>query len=93
MKSSTWQLQDAKNRFSEVVERARTQGAQTITKHGKPVAVVVEIGTFQNLAPAKQPRQKRTLIEHLRACPAPEIFKFIEEARREPDYGRTIDLG
>ena len=93
MKSSTWQLQEAKNRFSEVVELARTKGAQTITKHGKPVAVVVEIGEFRNLEPAKRAKKKRSLIEHLRACPAPEIFKYLEESRREPDYGRTIDLG
>jgi prevent-host-death family protein len=93
VKSSTWQLQEAKNRFSEVVELARTKGAQTITKHGKPVAVVVEIGAYRSLDPAKKPRKKRGLIEHLRACPEPGIFKFIDESRLKPDYGRTIDLG
>ena len=29
-----WQLQDAKNRFSEVVKRARDDGPQTVTVHG-----------------------------------------------------------
>ena len=40
MISRTWQLQDAKNRFSEVVTRALNEGAQTVTKHGKPAVIV-----------------------------------------------------
>lgn len=38
---STWQLQTAKNRFSEVVDAALTQGAQIVTRHGKPLVKVV----------------------------------------------------
>ena len=29
---ATWQVQEAKTRFSEVIERARTEGPQTITR-------------------------------------------------------------
>ena len=36
-----WQLQEAKNRLSEVVAAAQRDGPQTITKHGVPVAIVV----------------------------------------------------
>ncbi len=36
-----WSLQDAKNRFSEVVERARTEGVQLVTRHGKDAVVIV----------------------------------------------------
>jgi prevent-host-death family protein len=36
-----WQLQDAKNRFSEVVKRARDEGPQTVTVHGQRAAVVM----------------------------------------------------
>ncbi len=39
--NTIWQLQEAKNRLSEVVERAVTTGAQLITKHGRPVVVVI----------------------------------------------------
>jgi prevent-host-death family protein len=38
---TVWQLQEAKSRFSELVERAIKQGAQTVTKHGKAAVVVV----------------------------------------------------
>ena len=38
MGRQTWSVQDAKNRFSEVVEAARRK-PQTVTKHGKPAVV------------------------------------------------------
>ena len=38
MAHPTWSVQDAKNRFSEVVEAARRK-PQTVTKHGKPAVV------------------------------------------------------
>ena len=42
-----WQLQDAKNKFSEVVELAVTSGPQTVTRHGRPVAVIVSAADFK----------------------------------------------
>ncbi len=36
----TWQLQEAKARFSELVRRAESQGPQDITLHGRRVAVL-----------------------------------------------------
>ena len=36
----SWSAQDAKNRFSEVVEAARRK-PQTVTKHGKAAVVIV----------------------------------------------------
>lgn len=44
-----WQLQDAKNRFSEVVKRARDEGPQTVTVHGKRAAVIVSANEFDTL--------------------------------------------
>jgi prevent-host-death family protein len=41
--SSTWQLQEAKIRLSEVIYAAQSLGPQTITRHGEPVAMVVPI--------------------------------------------------
>ena len=46
---STWQLQEAKNRLSEVVRRCREKGPQTITVHGQPAAVLVPIETFRTI--------------------------------------------
>ena len=47
--STAWQLQDAKNRFSEVVEEALQTGPQTVTRRGEPVVVVVAIDTWRRI--------------------------------------------
>ena len=48
MAHPTWSVQDAKNRFSEVVEAARRK-PQTVTKHGKPAVVVVAAEEYERL--------------------------------------------
>ena len=48
MAERSWSVQDAKNRFSEVVEAARS-APQTVTKHGKPAVVVVDVAEFERL--------------------------------------------
>ena len=42
--STVWQVQEAKNHFSEVIDRALSEGPQTVTRHGKPVVRVVAVG-------------------------------------------------
>jgi len=44
-----WQVQQAKQRFSELVERARTEGPQVVTRRGDAVAVVVGIDRYRAL--------------------------------------------
>jgi prevent-host-death family protein len=44
-----WQVQEAKQRFSEFVERAQREGPQIVTKHGKPVAVLVDFERYRSL--------------------------------------------
>ena len=44
----TWKLQDAKAHFSEVVRRARTDGPQRVTVHGKDAVVVVATEDYAN---------------------------------------------
>lgn len=39
-RKSTWQLQEAKNKLSEVIRRAREEGPQTITVRGETAVVV-----------------------------------------------------
>jgi antitoxin Phd len=48
MTGRSWSVQDAKNRFSEVVEAARRR-PQTVTKHGKPTVVVVNVVEYDRL--------------------------------------------
>lgn len=43
----SWQLQEAKQRFSEVVRRALTEGPQWVTRHGRRVVVVVAADEFE----------------------------------------------
>lgn len=65
--SAVWQLQEAKSRLSELVQSAQHCGAQTITRHGKPVAVVLSAQAYSQL----QPRRK--IVDVLRACPEPGL--------------------
>jgi prevent-host-death family protein len=47
--NGVWQIQDAKNKLSEVITRALTQGPQLITKHGEKTVVVVSYAEFEKL--------------------------------------------
>lgn len=44
-----WQLQEAKQRFSELVNRALGEGPQSVTRHGREVVVVVAADEFHAL--------------------------------------------
>ncbi|MEV5412575.1 type II toxin-antitoxin system Phd/YefM family antitoxin [Thermopolyspora sp. NPDC052614] len=44
-----WQLQEAKQRFSEVIRRASDEGPQIVTRHGEDVAVVLDIKEYRRL--------------------------------------------
>ena len=42
MNARTWTIAQAKARLSEVIEKARHEGPQTITRHGKQAVVIVD---------------------------------------------------
>lgn len=44
-----WQLQEAKQRFSELIRSVETDGPQFVTRHGEEVAVVIDIGEYRRL--------------------------------------------
>ncbi len=44
---TTWQLQDAKARLSEVIKSAAQEGPQEVTVRGKPSAVILSVETYQ----------------------------------------------
>lgn len=44
-----WQVQDAKQRFSELIRTAHTEGPQVVTRHGEEIAVVVDIVDYRRL--------------------------------------------
>lgn len=45
-----WQLQEAKQQFSRLVERARTEGPQLVTRNGTNVAVVLSMDEYRRLS-------------------------------------------
>ena len=49
--SSIWALQDAKSRFSAVVNRACEIEPQIVTRRGTPVAVLISYGDYKRFAP------------------------------------------
>ncbi len=65
--SARWPLQKAKNEFSRVVDRALSEGPQTVTRHGRPVVTVSAIAGGRS--PAGKRRAARALLDLLRACP------------------------
>jgi prevent-host-death family protein len=60
-----WQLQDAKNRFSELVQRARNEGPQVVTLRGRRAAVVLSAEAYEALL-----GERPSLVDHLLAGPA-----------------------
>jgi prevent-host-death family protein len=78
----TLRLRDAKASLSAVVEAAEHGEATTITKHGRPAAVVVPVEHARRLYPADQP----SFVELLRAIP--EAIDF----ERDPSPMRDVDL-
>jgi len=63
-----WSLQDAKNGFSALVEAARRDGPQTVTKRGLPAVVVVAADEFDRLR-RLDARPRESFVEFLLAGP------------------------
>ena len=58
----TWPVQDAKARFSELLERCVAEGPQIVTKRGAEAAVLVPIGEWRRLSHAARPSLKALLL-------------------------------
>ena len=79
-----WQLQDAKNRFSEVVEKALRKGPQLITRRGVETAVVMSVKEYRKLI-----KPKKDLVQFFRNSP----LKGVEiDLERKKDLPREIDF-
>jgi prevent-host-death family protein len=78
-----WQLQDAKQRFSELVRHARREGPQVVTRHGEEVAVVVGIEEYRRLTSDK-PAFKEFLLA------APDLAAL--ELERSSERARAVEL-
>ena len=83
--TSKWQLQDAKNRLSEVVRKAREEGPQVITLHGDDAVVVVAADQYRKLT--RRPRG--SLANFFQRSPLVGIDVDLARSR---DTGRKVVL-
>ncbi len=58
----TWQLQDAKARFSEFLDAALEHGPQVVTRRGVEQAVLVPIEEWRRLQQTRRPNIKELLL-------------------------------
>lgn len=81
----SWQLQEAKQRFSELVRRALDEGPQVVTRRGEEVVVVLPAEEFRRMS-----EQKPDFKEYLMS--APEGLELIVPERPPNDFPREVDL-
>ena len=67
-----WTLQDAKNRFSAVVDAALKGAPQEVTRRGKPAVVVLAADEYQRLVAASGGKRE-SFAAHLMAFPGAEV--------------------
>lgn len=88
MSTPPWSLQDAKARFSAVVDAALSGEPQVVTRHGRRAVVVVsarEYDALQQNAKAAAPG----FVEHLLSMPKGKVRV---DARRARVTLREVDL-
>jgi antitoxin Phd len=83
-----WTLQDAKNRFSAVVEAALAGVPQEVTRRGKPAVVVIAAEDYARLQETAT-KARPSIFEAIAACPDPD-FDFTSD---RPKFAlRDIDF-
>lgn len=89
---TTWQLQEAKNRFSAVVDAALAGRPQEVTRRGKPVVVVIAVEEYERLCQAKKAAAPN-FVQHLLAIPKASDDDSFELPDRTRDYTpRAVDF-
>lgn len=61
---NTWQLQDAKSQFSDVIQQTIHNGPQLVTLRGKPCVILISVEEYEQLT-----RPKQNLVEFLKNSP------------------------
>ncbi len=79
-----WQLQDAKNKFSNLVDKAQHNGPQVVTKHGKDAVVVLSIDEYKKLI-----KPKTNLVEFFQTSPLAKEDLGLTRSKETP---RDIEL-
>ncbi|MGN6240950.1 MAG: type II toxin-antitoxin system Phd/YefM family antitoxin [Cellulosimicrobium cellulans] len=81
----SWQVQDAKQRLSEVLREAEN-GPQVITRHGKEIAVVVGIDLYHELAGFRG-----ELADYLLQAPTTDDLEIVRDRTPMPEPDLGID--
>ena len=85
---STWKLEDAKNRFSEVVRLALAEGPQRVTRSGRDAVVVLSAAEYERLVAAPV-----NLVDFLAASPLAAVLAEEQlDLERPRDMGREVPL-
>jgi len=85
MDSRAWSVQDAKNRFSEMVDAAG-QAPQTVTKHGKRAVVVMAAEEYDRLKTLER-HHAPSFKEHLLSMPKDDgTFERLEAPLRNRGF-------
>jgi prevent-host-death family protein len=84
MKNNTWQLQDAKSKFSQLVENAMLSEPQFVTKHGNNAVVILSFEDYKKIT-----KPKTDLVTFLRSSPLIEVELDIS---RNGELPRDIEL-
>lgn len=79
-----WQIQEAKNRLSEVVDRSLHDGPQVISRHGKETAVVLSVKDYLKLS-----RKKGDLLDFFMGSP---LSGSELDLTRSQDLSRHVNL-
>ena len=82
----TWQVQDAKQRFSEVVQRALDEGPQLVTRHGKEAVVILAADAYRQLTQTDSRPDFKT---YLASSPDFSLLELDTDIR---DMPRHLDL-
>jgi antitoxin Phd len=83
--NAVWQIQDAKNKLSEVITRALTQGPQVITKHGEKTVVVVSYAEYEKLR-----KSQGKLSDFFRASPLAGVDLDLTRDKSLPREGLEL---
>jgi prevent-host-death family protein len=79
-----WQVQEAKQRFSEVVRAAQAGEPQVVTRHGEEIVVILDISEYRQLRGESTP-----LMDYLVRDRELDVELDIDRRRDEP---RLVDL-
>lgn len=85
-----WQVQEAKQKFSELLRKVHSDGPQFVTKHGEEVAVVIDIEEFRRFHGSKQDLDDPLLHGLKNDEWAAELDQIIAERKLHPP--REIDF-